>query len=741
MDASPPLASPLPAPRQLPDEMIEEIFLRVPPHEPKRLLRAALTRKHWARLFAGNSFRRRYRERHGTPPILGLLANLTGVSRFISNCGFRPAGGDRRGYRAKDARHGRVLLAGQEPDSFLAVWDPITDEQQELPTFRRPRPVHNWNAAVLCGAAAGSCDLVDCHPSPFRVVFFGHDAQELFAKVYSSESAGNALYFVFLNETRVLKYDLATGSMSVIALLPRDDGRRMVLMTMEDGVLGFAEVNLESTLTLWAMETGPAGGWAPSKSIDLRMHLSPHALTLAPDVVAFADIVGVIFLEAADGLYSFDLKSGKSVKVLHVPEQWPCTEIEKEQVTLEPPASINPFPDLPPGFPPPHFVSFTSPDQPSPPSRPMEPPPPQLPVEIVEEIVIRVPADHPAPLLRFALVCKPWARVMADRGFRRRYRKRHGKAPLLGIVANLTHTGGIARFVPTRGFCPARAERRGYRALDARHGRVLLNRVPGTDAPQGQDQEQALAVWDPTTDEQRQLPLLLRRRQVLNWNAAVLCGAPGDDCDHVDCHGGPFRVLFVGIDSKVIFSQVYSSESDSWGAATTAKLPGDHLDVELPGVLAWNAIHFVFLKGTQLLRYDLATQELAVIRLPLRPAYGPRIVLTTIEDSGLGFAELCFVTGALMLWSVDIGPVPNAGHWILSRAINLYAMLPADALSTFTPPRMVAFADGIGAIFLKTIDGLYCLDLKSDKVTKVSMTGGFYDIVPYVSYYTPGTAA
>lgn len=93
----------------------------------------------------------------------------------------------------------------------------------------------------------------------------------------------------------------------------------------------------------------------------------------------------------------------------------------------------------------------------------------------VEEIFLRMPPDDPACLLRGALVCKHWARLLAGRAFLHRYYERHvGRLPLLGFLANEMSTGGIARFVPTFAFSPA-LRHRGYRAHDARHGHVLLN--------------------------------------------------------------------------------------------------------------------------------------------------------------------------------------------------------------------------------------------------------------------------
>jgi hypothetical protein len=226
---------------------------------------------------------------------------------------------------------------------------------------------------------------------------------------------------------------------------------------------------------------------------------------------------------------------------------------------------------------------------------------------------------------------------------------------------------------------------------------------------------------------------------VLSWNAAVLCGSLGA-CDHLDCRPGPFRVVFVGIDdsdsdSEAVFAHVYSSEPGAWSDETRAALPVpvDELDAAVPGVLARNALHFVLLTGTRILRLDLATRQLSVIHILRRPDYGPHInVLMATDDGELG------VRGGVP--AVDGGQalVTNVGPWVLSRAIELRKELPADALLPGSMPGVVAFAEGAGVVFMKTIDGLYSFDLRSGRAAKFPMTSGFFDIVPYVSFYTPG---
>nr|CAB3455503.1 unnamed protein product [Digitaria exilis] len=262
---------------------------------------------------------------------------------------------------------------------------------------------------------------------------------------------------------------------------------------------------------------------------------------------------------------------------------------------------------------------------------------PELPLEIVEDIFIRVPPEDCALLLRAALACKTWGRLFASRGFSRRYRQRHGgAAPLLGFLANLADTGGAARFVPAAissgggGFRPFRADSHGYRAHDARHGRVLLSRVSTTNTTSAQSI--FLGVWVPITGDTWRLPPLLRHRPVRSWNAAVICEYP-------------FRVVVVGMDTRELFVYTYVPEAHAWFALAAGKPVTDQLDADVAGVLVSDALHFVLLKGTRILKYHLLTREVSTIRLPnRRRAYGPRITLMAMEDGRrLGFAEVCTI--------------------------------------------------------------------------------------------------
>jgi hypothetical protein len=266
-------------------------------------------------------------------PLLGFLCDLSArggfLARFVPTTpsSFRPPRADFPDLRAHDARHGRVLLHtypySRTPLAFL-VWDPLTDKRRELP--RLPWYLDSWKATVLCAA-----------------VFVGTDEDEMFTYVYSSEAgawskpvfpehpgdrvgwersalAGNALYFALQKSDRILKYDLGTREKSVVELpFVRTNQifspfKPIELTTMEDGRLGFARVE-ESRLCIWSRD-GKDVRWVLSKVIDLKklLHLDCSSAKI-PQLVGFAEGVGVVFLNDGDDTFAVDLNSGRWRKV------------------------------------------------------------------------------------------------------------------------------------------------------------------------------------------------------------------------------------------------------------------------------------------------------------------------------------------------------------------------------------------------------------------------------------------
>jgi hypothetical protein len=86
---------------------------------------------------------------------------------------------------------------------------------------------------------------------------------------------------------------------------------------------------------------------------------------------------------------------------------------------------------------------------------------PALMEELVEEILLRLPPEEPAHLVRCAMVCKAWRRILSDGGFRRRYRRFHRATPptVLGYVCGVfmggPHTTGKRLIAARQNVCRA----------------------------------------------------------------------------------------------------------------------------------------------------------------------------------------------------------------------------------------------------------------------------------------------
>ncbi|VAI38771.1 unnamed protein product [Triticum turgidum subsp. durum] len=184
----------------LPDDLVEEVFLRFPPDEPATLLRASLATD----LFTSPAFRQSYREFHGAPPMMGFFFERPSCLRgeeedpplcFISTAKFSACvplflSCRTSSFGALDCRHGRVLLMDHSGPEKLVVWDPMTGSTREL-----MGPNKNFDisqAAVLC--AMNGCDHRACHGDPFKIVCFTMDREEgeCFSLAYvSSPEMGN----------------------------------------------------------------------------------------------------------------------------------------------------------------------------------------------------------------------------------------------------------------------------------------------------------------------------------------------------------------------------------------------------------------------------------------------------------------------------------------------------------------------------------------------------------------------
>ncbi|RLN03528.1 uncharacterized protein C2845_PM13G18340 [Panicum miliaceum] len=351
--------------------------------------------------------------------------------------------------------------------------------------------------------------------------------------------------------------------------------------------------------------------------------------------------------------------------------------------------------------------------------------PPHLIVDAATEILLRLPPDDPACLVRASLVCKAWRELLSVPGFLRRNRAFHGAPPLLGFLRNIYDDGPCARFVATAIASPFPApafDRPNWWVIECRHGRALLQTFE-RDAPAG------LVVWDPITGDQQHVPV--PGYPYFYQTAAVLCAADG--CDHLDCHGGPFLVVVIGTydEEDLTCASIYSSATSAWTTSSSIQLYA-YIE-ERPSLLARDALYFSIQLGERILKYDFVGQGLQVIDAPDMFKQTGGIVVAA-EDGGLGLAGL--KDGNLHLWSWQAGP-HGVAEWVQGRVIKLRTLLPTKPLTSID---VIGFREGTDTIFISTDVGVFAVMPKSGQVNKVGKRGSYYAIAPYTSFYTPDLA-
>ncbi|CAM0947413.1 unnamed protein product [Alopecurus aequalis] len=377
----------------------------------------------------------------------------------------------------------------------------------------------------------------------------------------------------------------------------------------------------------------------------------------------------------------------------------------------------------------------------------MAPPPPLI-DDVTAEILLRVPPDEPEHLFRAALVCKPWLRIICDPGFRRRYRAFHGAPPLLGFLHRLMVSQGDPppRFASTTSmpeFQHPGSDGRRTRPLDCRHGRVLIHMLQHDEGP--------YLVWDPVTGDRHYLPPEPEGIEWLIYSAAVLCATDG--CDHLDCHGGPFRVVFAAThDHKdIILACVYSSETGTWSVPvwldnTCEPYSQGMLRMKRAafcftpyleprrGTLVGDAVYFTVREDNAIVKYDLGKDRLSMIDPP--PPDVSDIALMAMENNtSLGFA--CIQGSCLYIWSVKVDTEEEDAKWVQYKVIELGKTIPvADPDDELF---VVGFAEGVGVVFVSSGVGLFTIKLNSGQVKKVDEPGEYFSVLPYMSFYLPET--
>ncbi|GJN10373.1 hypothetical protein PR202_ga28461 [Eleusine coracana subsp. coracana] len=324
--------------------------------------------------------------------------------------------------------------------------------------------------------------------------------------------------------------------------------------------------------------------------------------------------------------------------------------------------------------------------------------PPPLPLKLINDvtakILLRLLLDEPEHLVRASVVCKPWLRIVCDPGFLRRYRAFHG-AP-----------------------APARPSPQAPGELDVNelNGLINIDLNMVAEAQIRKPRKNTIKGWFPKDPD-------------INWlifSAAVLCAT--DDCDHLDCHGGPFRVVFVSTDADeyvdVVKASVYSSEAGRFYTPYVQPRRAALVEDEICCTIRWD---------NSIVKYDLGKNCLSMIKPPPHSAY--YIALMEMEDGALGFAWI--EDSRLHLWSRKADS-NGVAEWVQRKVIELKGIIPAAGPDEKAV--VVGSAEGVDVIFVSTGAGLFTIKLNSGMVKKIDEPGVYFSVLPYMSFYTPGTA-
>uniref|UniRef100_A0ACD5Z866 Uncharacterized protein n=1 Tax=Avena sativa TaxID=4498 RepID=A0ACD5Z866_AVESA len=380
------------------------------------------------------------------------------------------------------------------------------------------------------------------------------------------------------------------------------------------------------------------------------------------------------------------------------------------------------------------------------------PPPPPLrltespPDELIEEILLRFPPDEPSCLLRASLVCKPWRRIISHRRFHRRLHELHGRPPVLGFLLN--NRMAVEDFVSTTASAFSLAVPGDWRALDYRHGRaLLLDMVPGWGE---------LVLWDPITGDQERVAV-----PEAMWNntfqgdhptAAIVCAAA--ECDHRGCHGKrPFHLVMVYSDTIGYQNSYqaeedlewdtwacsYSSETGEWSDVSWIKDSTSDFRKHTTSMLVGDSLLYFMSDHGTIIEYDLSGDDATTISPPLEFQGSDSVALILTEDGGLGVAESLSDSG-LTIWSRVVTDGNDDTLWVKSQVICLDTALEEEEEDV----RPMSFAERANTLFFRTADGIFTIELQSERVRKVykdeDEDDDDYDscsLVPIEGFYTP----
>ncbi|CAN6299903.1 unnamed protein product [Urochloa humidicola] len=340
-----------PAPADLPDELLWEILLRLPPL-PSSLVRASFVCRRWRHLATDPAFLRRFRACHRrSAHLLGFFHGSGDCVYFTSlmdppdriPAARFPPPRQARGELCRffGCRHGLALILNQTRMEAV-VWNPVSGNRRRV---RVPRGRDIIFGAAVLRPAGFDHDLGQL--TPFELVLLCSKIRAsrltpLVARIYGSESGmwvttGSAVELTAMPWSPVVGPSVMVGNtlcwlIGGGAILQVDLGRRRLavirkppnlplnfdfqILELENNTLGFAVVSRELSLQLWQWKA-ELDGWLLHRELELRKLLSP-----APSVgkvwtalLGYAEDANAIFVWWNDASFMIQLDSFRVTKI------------------------------------------------------------------------------------------------------------------------------------------------------------------------------------------------------------------------------------------------------------------------------------------------------------------------------------------------------------------------------------------------------------------------------------------
>ncbi|TVU39613.1 hypothetical protein EJB05_13040, partial [Eragrostis curvula] len=189
------------------------------------------------------------------------------------------------------------------------------------------------------------------------------------------------------------------------------------------------------------------------------------------------------------------------------------------------------------------------------------------------------------------------------------------------------------------------------------------------------------------------------------FSAAVLCLT--DSCNHLDCHGGSFVVVFAGTGDDDV-----SWVTGAWSASITVDFSASYNVGSDPyidtrqSLITGQAVYFIIEPGNSILK-----EGPSVIDAP--DLYNNSNIIMTAEDGSLGFAGVMDSNLYLWSWKADSKAIAGWEQLLITQDPATLLSLPNGALVS-----PCGFMEGTDTIFISTSVSIFTLKLKSGQIRK-----------------------